>query len=246
MLALSRFSIFKTAVYAASVVVQAVCQLSAQNFTARSSNLNPFGVNGPLPFGETSDFGGGKGLKGGFAYGIGLSSTYNSNVLLSENDPESDVFLSALPTISYTSDPEGGAPMVFSASYSPSANASLNNSEYNSFDQSGSVSMIVSGSRTKISAYAGVSQASGADSLAASQGFFTGTAVSVGLQASYQLAPRTSVSAGWSSSITDYGDGTTNGNFATRRSALTITPSISPLHGRPPSVLALVQVSATP
>jgi outer membrane protein assembly factor BamA len=69
--------------------------------------------------------------------------------------------------------------------------------------------MIISGSRTTISAFAGVSQNSGADSLAASQGFFTGTAVSLGLQVGYQLAPRTSVSAGLSSSITDYGDGTT-------------------------------------
>lgn len=208
MFARSRFSTPKTAVYAALVVVQATCGLCAQNFTARSANLNPFGVNGPLPFGKTSDFGGGLAVKGGFNSGISLSSTYNSNVLLSENDPESDVTLSVSPTLSYTSDPEGGAKMVLSANYAPSGNVSLNNSDYNSFDQSGSVAMIISGSRTTISAFAGISQDSGADSLAVSQGFFTGTAVSLGLQAGYQLAPRTSISAGWSSSITDYGDGT--------------------------------------
>lgn len=209
MLAFLRFSKPNAAVYAAVVFVQAASGLNAQNFTARSANLNPFGVNGPLPFGKLSEFGdlgGGLGLKGGFSSAIGLSSVYDSNILLSENDPESDVTLSASPTLSYTSDPEGGAMMVLSAVYAPSASASLNNSDYNSFDQLGSFSMVVSGARTTISAFVGISQNSGADSLAASQGFFTGTAISLGLQGSYQLAPRTSLSGGWSSSITDYGE----------------------------------------
>lgn len=180
--------------------------LNAQNFTASSANLDPFGVNGPLPFGEIPDFGGDLGLKGGFAYGIGVSSAYNSNVLLSEDDPESDVFLSVSPTVGYTSDPEGGAKMVILANYSPSASASLNNPDFSSFDQRAGVSMIVSGSRTTLSAFAGIYQDSGADSLAASQGFFTGTATSLGLRGDYQLAPRTSLNAGVSSSIVDYGD----------------------------------------
>ena len=217
MFAIPGFSHCKTVVYGAAVFVQATSELSAQNFTGRSASLNPFGVNGPLPFGKIpnfANFGGGLELKGGFSFGAGFSSTYNSNVLISENDPESDVTLSLSPTLSYTSDPEGGAPMVISAAYSPSASASLSNSDYNSFDQSGTVSMIVSGARTTISAFAGISQDSGADSLAVSQGFFTGTAVSLGLQGSYQLAPRTSVSAGWSSSITDYGESAGNSGSA--------------------------------
>ncbi|MES2439801.1 MAG: hypothetical protein V4584_12065 [Verrucomicrobiota bacterium] len=207
----SRFSLSKSSVYAASIAIQATCGLNAQNFTARSANLNPFGVNGPLPFGQVSDFGGSKNLKGGFTSGIEISSNYDSNVLLSENDPESDVSLSLTPTVSYTSDPEGGARMVVSGTYAPSANASLSDSEYNSFDQSANVSMIVSGSRTTISAFAGISQDSGVDSLAVSQGFFTGTAISLGIQGTYQLAPRTSVYTSWSSSITDYGDGSAAG-----------------------------------
>ncbi len=214
MLASSRYSIPKAAVYAVSVVVQAACALNAQNFTARSASFNPFGINGPLPFGEMADDGGGLELKGGLTYGVGLSSTYSSNILLSENDPESDFSLSVLPNLSYSTDPEGGAMVAISANYTPSARASLSNSDYNSFDQTGSVSMIVSGSRTTISAFAGISQDSGADSLAADQGFFTGTAVSFGLQGSYQLAPRTSISAGWASSITSYGNGAAGGSSA--------------------------------
>ena len=212
MFALRRSYSSATVYLAASAIILAAVRLSAQNFTARSANLGPFGVNGPLPFGLISEFGGGPELKGGFSYGLGLASTYYSNVLLSEDNPENDVFLSVSPTLSYSTDPEGGARVAFSANYAPAASASLNNSDYNSFDQSGNVSLIISGSRTTISAFAGISQVSGADSLALSKGFFTGTAVSLGLQAGYQLAPRTSVSAGLSSATTDYGDGTASGN----------------------------------
>ncbi len=206
MFASRRFHNPKEAATVAAVFFHLAGGLSAQNFTSSSANLNPFGVNGPLPFGEIDEFGEGLALKGGFAYAVGVSSTYDSNVLLSENDPESDVSLSVSPSISYTSDPEGGANVVILANYEPSASASLSNSDYNSFDQTGNVSIIVAGSRTTLSAFAGVLQESGADSLAASQGFFTGTAVSLGLQGKYQLAPRTTVRAGWSALITDYGE----------------------------------------
>lgn len=203
----SRFAISQGAVFAGAFSIQALCGLNAQNFTARSATLNPFGVNGQLPFGVMPSIVGGKGIKGGFGLGLGLSTTYNSNVLLSENDPESAVSMNFSAPLSYTSDPEGGAPMVITATYAPSASVYFDNSDFNSIDQSGSLGIIYSASRTTISAFAGVSQNSGADSLVASQGFFTGTAVSLGLQVGYQLAPRTSISAGLSTSITDYGAG---------------------------------------
>lgn len=206
MFASRRFHNPRTAVSAVAMFFHLACGLSAQSFTSNSASLSPFGVNGPLPFGEIPDFGEGLALKGGFAYGIGLSSTYDSNVLLSENDPESDLALGVSPSVSYTSDPEGGATVVILANYEPSASASLSNSDYNSFDQTGNVSIIIAGSRTTVSAFAGVLQESGADSLAASQGFFTGTAVSLGLQGKYQVAPRTTLRAGWSVLTTDYGN----------------------------------------
>ncbi len=203
MLARPRHLRRKAATHAALVLIQACGGLSAQNFTARSAGLNPFGVNGPLPFGRALESA--AGLKGGFSFGVGLDSIYDSNLFLTAEDEESEVTLSLSPSIGYTSDPEGGAPTVITAGYSPSANAYLNNSDLNSVDQSGSVSMVVTGSRTTISAYAGYSQDSGTDRLAG--GFFTGTSLSLGAQANYQLAPRTSVFAGWSSSIADYGNG---------------------------------------
>jgi hypothetical protein len=195
--------------HVAAVFLHLACGSSAQNFTTSSANLSPFGVNGPLPFGEIpafAEFGGDPVIKGGFAYGIGLDATYDSNVLLSEVDEERDFSLGLSPSVSYTSDPEGGAAVVVLANYEPSASISLSNSDYNSFDQTGNISIVVAGSRTSLSAFAGILQESGADSLASSQGFFTGTAVSLGLQGKYELAPRTTVRAGWSALITDYGD----------------------------------------
>lgn len=187
----------------------AICISSAQNFTARSGSLDPFGVNGPLPFGSALDGFTGAGIKGGFSSGISLQSAYDSNFFLKEDDPESEITLSLSPSFNYTTDPEGGARAVITATYQPVANAYLGNSDLNGFDQSGSLSLVVSGSRTVISAYAGYSQQSGADRLA--DGFFTGSALSVGLRGTYQLAPRTSVFGSFSTSSTDYGDDSAEG-----------------------------------
>jgi hypothetical protein len=195
----------KAAIHAALILIQVCGELSAQNFTARSAGLNPFGANGPLPFGRTMDSLGGAGIKGGLSTGIAFDSVYDSNFFQSADDEESEVTLSLTPSIVYISDPEGGARISISAAYLPSANAYLNNSDFNTVDQSGSFSMIVSGSRTTISAYARYSQDSGADRLAG--GFVTGSSLSIGLQGNYQLAPRTSVFAGWSSSLIDYSNG---------------------------------------
>ncbi|MES2925090.1 MAG: hypothetical protein V4819_26280 [Verrucomicrobiota bacterium] len=190
-------------VFSISVSILTAYELGAQNFTIRSGYLNPFGVNGPLPFGKPLDTADGIGLKGGFNTAISLNSAYDSNFLQSENDPESEFSLSLTPSVFYTSDPEGGARIVMTGGYTPSANVYLNNSDFSGVDQSGNVSLIVSGSRTTISAYAGYGEDSGTDRFAG--GFLTGSALSVGLQGSYQLAPRTSISAGWSSAITEYG-----------------------------------------
>jgi hypothetical protein len=207
MFAPPRYSSSQAVVRAAWMLIHAGCIANAQNFTARTADLDPFGVNGPLPFGTAFEGLTGGGIKGGFSAGISLQSTYDSNFFLTEDDPESDITFSLAPAFTYTTDPEGGARAVISASYQPVANAYLENSDLNSFDQSGSVSMVVSGSRTVISAYAGYSQQSGADRLAG--GFFTGSALSVGLRGSYQLAPRTSVFGSLSASSTEYSNGAT-------------------------------------
>ncbi len=185
------------------------CVLYAQNFTDRAAGFTPFGVNGPLPFGRALDTINPPAFKGGLSYGVATNSAYDTNFFQRAENEESELMLSLTPSITHTSDPEGGAKLAISTAYRPTANLHLNHSELNSVDHSGSISMIVSGSRTTLSAYAGYSQDSGADRLAG--GFFTGSSLNLGLQGSYQLAPRTSITAGWSSSITDYANGENTG-----------------------------------
>lgn len=204
-----RHSPRKVVMLAALISIQATCVSSAQSFTTRTATFDPFGVNGPLPFGDALDLGGGIAFKGGFGYGIGIQSIYDSNFFQTEDDVESEFTTNLLPTISYTTDPEGGARVAISASYHPVIHLNANNSEFNGIDQSGNVSIIVSGARTTISAYAGYTQESGTDQLAG--GYVTGTAINLGIRGRYQLAPRTSIYAGWATSVSDYDEDSAEG-----------------------------------
>lgn len=200
----------KALVLAALISIHAPCVLSAQSFTTRTATFDPFGVNGPLPFGEALELADGIAFKGGFAYGIGIQSIYDSNFFQTEDDEESEFSTNLLPSINYTTDPEGGARVAISASYHPVIRLNANNSEFNGIDQSGNVSVIISGARTTISAYAGYTQESGTDQLAG--GYVTGTSIDLGIRGRYQLAPRTSIYASWATSISDYDENSAEGS----------------------------------
>ncbi len=202
-----RHSPRKAAIQAALISISATCVLNAQSFTTRSATFDPFGVNGPLPFGQALELADGIAFKGGFGYGIGIQSIYDSNFFQTENHEESEFSTNLLPVISYTTDPEGGARVTISANYQPVIRLHSNHSDFNGIDQCGNVSIIISGARTTISAYAGFSQESGTDQLAG--GYVTGTAINLGIRGRYQLAPRTSIHAGLTTSISDYDE-----NFA--------------------------------
>jgi len=200
----------KTAIVAVFVLIQTCCITHAQDFTIRFANLNPFEVNGPLPFGEPFGLAEGKDFKGGVNYGVGLHSTYDSNFFQTSSNRESEFSTILSPHLAYSTDPEGGARIQMSADYSPVARAYRNNPHFNGVDQSANVSMVIYGSRTVISAYAGYTQESGNDRFA--NEFVTGSALGVGIRGSYQLAPRTSVFANWAPSSVDYGDGSVIGS----------------------------------
>ena len=199
----TRYFSLKAAICASFVSIQACCSTCAQDFTIRFANSNPFGVNGPLPFGKPLEINAGKGFKGGIGGGISLQSSYNSNFFQSENNQESELSTEISPSLGYSTDPEGGARILFTAGYSPKAVSYLNNSNLNGVDQSGYASLVISGSRTVISAYGGYTQQSGVDRFAG--GFVTGSQLSFGISGTYQLAPRTSVFANWAPSLVDYG-----------------------------------------
>ncbi len=181
---------------------------SAQNFTIRVAEVEPLNLIGMMP--SVGWLGLGEGLKGGFAYGIGVSSLYDSNFLLDENATEDEWAFNFLPQIGYSTDPEGGAPLALSADYSPNYRTYLNHSNLNGFDQSGGVLMKVEGAKTKITAYARYSEAAGTDRLAGQ--FVNASVLNAGLQGIYQVAPKTSLSGSLAAAVSDYGSGAVVGS----------------------------------
>ncbi len=75
-----------------------------------------------------------EGFKGAFLYGAGVTSTYDSNFFLTENNPDGELITGFSGMIAYFSDPEGGAPLSITANYSPTIQTYLENSENNAID----------------------------------------------------------------------------------------------------------------
>ena len=178
---------------------------SAQDFTTRVGNPNPLGIGSFVPTGSVLDTGLGiKGnFKGQFLYGVGANTVYNSNFFLSEDDEEGEVTLQASPWISYLSDPEGGAPISLTANYTPNFQAFVENSDLNGADHTADFTLRLMGSRSEISLFGSFAQASATDEL--TREFVNGSLFTGGFRASRQIASRTSMSAGWSFSMSDYG-----------------------------------------
>jgi hypothetical protein len=182
---------------------------SAQNFTMGVTNPNPLGLGNfvpGFPGGPRLDELGMEGaVKGAFSFSIGASAQYDSNIYLTEDNEEDDVTFSLTPSFGYTSDPEGGADIVLTAGYSPSINAYLNNSDFSGINHSGSAALTIRGARTEVSIFGSASQYTGSDRL--SGGFIdSGITTSAGIRASRQIAPRTSLNASFTASMSDYGD----------------------------------------
>jgi hypothetical protein len=112
--------------------------------------------------------------------------------------------------VSYFSDPEGGAPMSIVANYNPAILMYLNNSENNGMDNSGNVKMTFTGGRSVASAYVNLTQNSGTDPVIGE--FVTETLLSAGVEGSYQVAPRTSVTGSFSAATSDFGEDNLEGS----------------------------------
>lgn len=181
----------------------------AQNFTMQVADPNPLGLGNFVPGGEDFDLGLEGKVKGDFDYGLGVTTTYNSNFFLSETDEESEVFASILPWLSYNSDPEGGAIATLTANYNPAMRVYLENSDLNGFDQTGDAVLRLRGSKTDISFFGRYSELSGTDRLTGD--FVEGSIVTGGIRAYRQIASRTSLNAGWSAAMSDYGSSVNEG-----------------------------------
>lgn len=178
------------------------CAATGQTLSLQVAEVDPVGLGGIIPTSEILDFGMEDGIKGDLSYGVGLASTYDSNFFQTDGKTESELSSSLTPWVNYRSDPEGGARVALTATYTPSARAYANNSDLNDVDQSGSVSLTVTGSKTLISLYARYNELAGTDRLTGS--FIDGSILNSGIQASYQVAPRTNIYGGVTAAISQY------------------------------------------
>jgi hypothetical protein len=191
---------FKAIIVFAGLLV-ADSRAFAQNFTAGLADVYDF-----MPDLALQDaFGGGLELKGGFALAANASATYDSNLFLAETNRESDVVFSVTPMLTYTTAPHGDPLFSFSASYRPSYQVFANNSQFNSLNHSANAILNFTKPRTRIALYGSIREVSASDRIAG--GFIQGMIYQYGIRGSYQLAPRTSISAGISSGGTSFDTG---------------------------------------
>jgi hypothetical protein len=171
----------------------------AQDFSLRVSDGDRVLTDSLLPAETLGN------VKGGFYLGVDGSVTYDSNFFLDEDFTQSELTTSIAPWVVYRTDPEGGAEFSVDARYSPVFRTYLENSDLTGVDQTGSISLKYAGARTKVTVYADYAEVSMADRIAG--GFIQGSIFSYGVNGSYQLAPRTSLLASWSASMSDYDSG---------------------------------------
>jgi hypothetical protein len=193
-----------------AVCVPAWDPVRAASFASRMADSKVVGINAISPIGEVFESTTGQGFKGGFSYGLGVDSIYDSNFFLTEDNPESELGINFAPWISYGTDPEGGADFSMTANYRPVIQTYMENPDYNGMDHSGDVSMRIKGAKTVISAHVNYDQNSGTDQIIGE--FVNESLFSAGIDGSYQIAPRTSLSASLTASMSDYDNDSIEGS----------------------------------
>lgn len=189
----------------ASMTLSLIISSHAEDFSLMVANPNPLGLGDFVPSDADLDLGVAGNFKGDLSYGLGIYSAYNSNFFQTEDDEESELTTSLVPWLHYTSDPEGGSTISVVANYAPSWNTYLENSDLNEFDQTGDITLSFSGGKTHLDLFARYAEISGTDRLTGE--FVQGSIMTAGLRASRQIASKTSLNAGWSYSISEYGSG---------------------------------------
>lgn len=172
---------------------------AAQDFSLRVSDGDRVLTDSLLPPGSVGN------LKGGLYLGVDGNVTYDSNFFIDQDYTRSELTTSIAPWVVYRTDPEGGAEFSFDARYSPVFRTYLENSDLTGVDHTGSISLKFAGARTNLAIHADYAEVSMADRIAG--GFIQGSIFNYGINGSYQLAPRTSLLASWSASMSDYDSG---------------------------------------
>ncbi len=173
---------------------------------------SPLGLRAVLPGGTGTGFAPVEGFKGGFDYGLAAHAIYDSNFLLTDTNPKSELSSNILPWIRYSSDAQAAAPFSLTASYQPILRVYEHNSNLNGVDNSGGISLKVAGAKTFMAAYLNYNTVSGTDSYSGT--FVKGVLLATGLRSSYQIAPRTTLFASLGTTQTDYGSSSLVGSTA--------------------------------
>jgi hypothetical protein len=177
---------------------------TAQDFALQVADPNPLGIGSFVPsrLDLAQDAGVEGGMKGAFAYGLGLEAAYDSNFFLSERDESSEFYLHFMPWLGYVSDPEGGAPWSLTANYRPVYRLFTNHDDLSDLDHAADFSLTALGSRTSITMFARYKDFSGTDRLSGS--YTSGWIFTGGVQGTRQVAPRTSLNASLSYALSEY------------------------------------------
>ena len=196
---------------AATATMALLCAAApAQNFTMQVADPDPLGIGAFVPdMMQDMDLDLTGGVKGDFSYTLRTEGEYNSNFFLTDGNEEDEFSFQVTPTIRYTSDPEGGASATFTGYYNPTARAFLDNSDLNDIDQNGYATLTIEGSRTMVSVFGRYAEVSGSDRLTGE--FVDGTVFTGGIRAARQIAPRTTLTASWTGSMSDYDSSTSVG-----------------------------------
>src|SRR5690606_12910480 len=132
-------------------------------------------------------------IKGDFSFGLTTSATYDTNVFLQDHHEEEDFSVSITPWLAYRSDPGGEAACSVEARYSPTFRNSYDHSSLDGTDHVAAVAFKYQGARTSILLFANYVHLTTSDRFAG--GVVEGSVFSCGLSGSYQIAPRTTLSA---------------------------------------------------
>ena len=193
-----------------ALLASALCcgSLVAQDFALRVAETDPLGLGRFVP--TTAELlqesaGVESGIKGAFALDATLETVYDSNFFLAPSNAEDEISVLFRPSLSYASDPEGGAIYTFAARYAPTFRAFLDHSELNDVDHSGDLLLTMRGSRSELSLFARYDELTGTDRITGA--FNTGWLVTGGVRASREIASRTSIHGGLTYAISEFDDG---------------------------------------
>jgi hypothetical protein len=188
-----------------AAVAGACGAVNSQDFALQVADSNPLGIGNFVPtrlqlLEDAEGITGG--IKGVFMAAVDFEAIYDSNFFLADGNEDSEIILNLTPSLSYSTDPEGGAIWTFMANYRPALRVFVDNSDLNDIDQAADMVLAFNGARTQASLYTRYNEFSATDRFTGN--FNTGRIFTTGIMASRLIAPRTTLNGGMSYAISDY------------------------------------------